>query len=98
MSQMLAEAWKASPRVAGKRALVTGGGRDLGREIAKSLVREGATVFVSDIDADAASVTASEIGAVAGLAHDVTVETTWQRVLDETLRDGAALKERFTKV
>jgi 3(or 17)beta-hydroxysteroid dehydrogenase len=78
-------------RLAGKRALVTGAARGLGREIAKTFVREGATVFVSDIDMAAVSLGASEIGAKRGLAHDVTNEIEWQRTLAAVVADGGPL-------
>lgn len=83
---------QATARVAGKPALVTGAGRGLGREIARSLVSAGAIVFVSDIDGDTASAAATEIGAKAGFAHDVTVEADWQRVLDQVARDGEPIE------
>jgi NAD(P)-dependent dehydrogenase (short-subunit alcohol dehydrogenase family) len=78
-------------RLAGKCALVTGGARGLGREIASTFIREGATVFISDVNADAALRTASEIGAAAGLAHDVTDEGDWQRVLSAVATDRISL-------
>jgi 3-oxoacyl-[acyl-carrier protein] reductase len=61
--------------LAGKTALVLGGGGGLGRAIAKSLAREGARVAVADINAAAveASLTAlAEIGAARlGLVWDL---------------------------
>lgn len=78
-------------RLAGKRALVTGAARGLGREIAKTFVREGATVFVSDIDMTAIPFSASEIGARGGLAHDVTNDAEWQRTLAAVVADGVPL-------
>jgi 3(or 17)beta-hydroxysteroid dehydrogenase len=80
-----------SLRLAHKRALVTGAARGLGREIAETFIREGATVFVSDIDSAAISATASEIGAEVGLAHDVTDEGDWLRVTAAVVADGKAL-------
>src|SRR5450631_3108253 len=80
-----------SLRLAHKRALVTGAARGLGREIAETFIREGATVFVSDIDKAAISATASEIGAEVGLAHDVTDEGDWLRVTAAVVADGKAL-------
>jgi NAD(P)-dependent dehydrogenase (short-subunit alcohol dehydrogenase family) len=43
-------------------AVVTGAGRGFGREIAKRLAGRGYTVLATDIDADAAAATATEVG------------------------------------
>ena len=43
-------------------AVVTGAGRGFGREIAKRLAGRGYTVLATDIDADAAAATATDIG------------------------------------
>ena len=51
--------------------VVTGGARGIGRGIAELMVARGHRVVIGDIDAAAAAATAAEIGAVAGLAHDV---------------------------
>ncbi len=42
-------------------ALVTGGGRGIGRSIALRLAAEGCKVVVNDLDADVAAVTAQEL-------------------------------------
>lgn len=52
-------------------AVVTGAARGIGRAIATELVRLGHAVLVTDADGEAARRTAEEIGAAAGLAHDV---------------------------
>ncbi len=51
--------------------VVTGGARGIGRGIAELMVARGHHVLVTDIDGEAAARTAEEIGAVAGLTHDV---------------------------
>ena len=51
--------------------MVTGGARGIGRAIAERMVAKGYAVVVTDVDGEGARRTASEIGAVAGLAHDV---------------------------
>jgi NAD(P)-dependent dehydrogenase (short-subunit alcohol dehydrogenase family) len=51
--------------------VVTGGARGIGRGIAQRLVGRGYAVLVTDIDGEAARRTAEEIGAAAGLTHDV---------------------------
>jgi NAD(P)-dependent dehydrogenase (short-subunit alcohol dehydrogenase family) len=45
-----------------KVAVVTGGGKGLGREIAKGLAQKGFAVLVTDIDEDAARATADALG------------------------------------
>jgi NAD(P)-dependent dehydrogenase (short-subunit alcohol dehydrogenase family) len=60
-------------RLAGKSALITGAARGIGRAFAEAYVREGATVAIGDINMEAATKTAAEIGPMAYAVHlDVT--------------------------
>jgi len=52
-------------RLKGKRALITGAARGIGRAFAQAYIREGATVVIGDINQPAAQATAAEIGATA---------------------------------
>jgi len=77
-------------RVEGKTALVTGGARGLGREIASLLAREGARVAVTDIDFAGAQETAGQINASApdtafALEQDVAEEARWKSVTSEVV-------------
>ena len=49
-------------KLQGKRAVVTGGARGIGRAIAEGYLREGAEVVVADLDGDAAAATARDLG------------------------------------
>lgn len=64
-------------RVADKIALVTGGARGIGAACARSLAREGATVFVSDISPEAPD----DMADFPYARHDVSVAADWQRVV-----------------
>ncbi|MBS2936562.1 SDR family oxidoreductase [Nocardioides sp. J2M5] len=66
--------------------VVTGGARGIGRGIAELLVARGHRVVVSDVDAEAVAATAAEIGAVAGLAHDVRDPDAHRAVAAEAVR------------
>jgi NAD(P)-dependent dehydrogenase (short-subunit alcohol dehydrogenase family) len=57
-----------------RRALVTGSGAGIGREIARWLARAGATVVVHDIRAEKADTVAREIRAAGGAAHAVIAD------------------------
>ncbi len=82
-------------RVANKVALVTGAASGIGQATARLLAREGATVIVTDIAADAGQQVADEIrhagGAALFLPLDVSDEAAWQAVTERTLHDFGRL-------
>lgn len=75
-------------------ALITGGGRGIGAASAKRLAKEGAIVFIADLDEAPAKEVASEInengGQAFAVACDVTssdsVDTTFTRIIEQTGR------------
>jgi NAD(P)-dependent dehydrogenase (short-subunit alcohol dehydrogenase family) len=73
--------------LAGRRALVTGGGQGIGRATAHALAEAGASVVVNDVVADRADGVAAEIrdtGREAeGAAFDVTDRRAVRRAVDE---------------
>ncbi len=71
----------------GRIALVTGAGSGIGEAIAKRLAREGAKVWVTDLDLEAASRVAGEIEAAGGRAHPFKVDVTKREHL-EAARDA----------
>ncbi|MEQ8354424.1 MAG: SDR family oxidoreductase [Kiloniellaceae bacterium] len=61
-------------RLAGKHAVITGGGAGIGRAAARLFAREGAAVAVADLDAGSAAATAAEIAAAGGTALAIAVD------------------------
>ena len=61
-------------KLEGKTAIVTGGGRGIGREIGRRFAAEGAHVLLADIDGDRAAAAAEEIVAADGQATPCTAD------------------------
>lgn len=68
--------------------VVTGGARGIGRGIAERLVARGHRVVLTDVDGAGAERTAAEIGAAAGLAHDVRDPAAHAAAAAEAARHG----------
>jgi NAD(P)-dependent dehydrogenase (short-subunit alcohol dehydrogenase family) len=82
-------------RLAGKNALITGGGSGIGRAMALAFVAEGARVFVADMRGDDAEETVLQVQQVGGDAAafqaDVSLSAEVQAMI------GACL-DRFTRI
>ena len=70
-------------RLAGKTAIVTGGARGSGAEIAKRFAAEGAAVVIADVLDEPGRATAAAIGPPARYVHcDVTSENDWAALVE----------------
>lgn len=74
----------------GKNAVVVGGGSGIGRGIALALAKEGANVFVADIDGNTAAAVRAEIEADGGRAYSARVDATSDESLGELTRQAQA--------
>lgn len=73
-------------KLTGKVAIITGGSQGMGASHAKLFVREGAKVVITDINEDAGSKLATELGDHAYFVkQDVADEADWNRVIEETI-------------
>lgn len=71
-------------RLAGKRTLITGAARGIGKAFAEGFVEEGASVCIADIDLEAAIGSAGAIGAHA-VHVDVANQISIQKCVDESV-------------
>ncbi len=78
----------------GRVALVTGGGRGIGKGIAIRIAEAGADVIIGDIDRDSAEQTAKELGANYERAVAIQVDVTKKESINAVVRK--ALKEFST--
>lgn len=74
-------------RLDGRIAVVTAGGSGMGRAGSLKLAEEGATVIVTDLDAEAAAETASLIEAAGGKAESRSVDVLDHSQLEELFKD-----------
>lgn len=72
------------PDLNGKIAIVTGASSGIGAATAKRFARDGATVVLTDIQAEAGNALAQELGATF-LEQDVSDPDRWSAVVDQTL-------------
>jgi len=81
--------------LAGKTAIVTGGGSGIGKAISFLLAREGARVGVADLYKDRAEAVAREIGApggkAIGITGDVSSAPDVDRMMDAVLKEWGSL-------
>ncbi len=84
-----------SEQLTGKSALVTGGGRGIGRGISTIIASRGAAVCVSDLDQDSASAVAEEINETGGTAFatggDVTDPDSINAVAEQAISEFGKL-------
>lgn len=75
-------------RLKGKVAVVTGGGRGIGRDITLAYAREGAHVVVAEIDPNTAETTAKDAGNNSiGVAVDVAKSADIKRLMERTMAE-----------
>ncbi|MDY0884455.1 SDR family NAD(P)-dependent oxidoreductase [Dongia soli] len=78
--------------LAGRRALVTGGGSGIGKSIVKALAAAGAWVAVTDKNGDAAAAVAKEVGKDAiSMPLDVTDAAATAQVFDKVIEEFGGL-------
>jgi NAD(P)-dependent dehydrogenase (short-subunit alcohol dehydrogenase family) len=75
---------KQTRSLTGKVAIVTGGGRGIGKALSHALAREGVLVAIADLDGEIAQQAAAQVGAGAiGIGLDVTDRVAFTAALDD---------------
>jgi 3alpha(or 20beta)-hydroxysteroid dehydrogenase len=72
-------------KLEGKVAIITGAAQGMGEAHARRFISEGAKVVLTDLNEEAGTKIAAELGTQARfIKHDVTSLSDWRRVVDET--------------
>ncbi|NNK58352.1 MAG: SDR family oxidoreductase [Desulfofustis sp.] len=78
-----------------KSALITGGAQGIGLAIARTFCRQGATVYIADINQETGNEAATELsqepGSVRFLRLDVSEESDWQQVCTQIVAEVGRL-------
>ena len=77
-------------RLKDKVALITGAAQGLGKEMAKSMMAEGAEVYISDINKDQLDKTVKELSCF-GISLDVTKSEDWENAIDHIKEKSGSL-------
>ena len=77
-------------RLKDKVALITGAAQGLGKEMAKSMMAEGAEVYISDINQDQLEKTVSELSC-SGINLDVTKSEDWKNAVSHIQEKSGSL-------
>jgi len=77
-------------RLKDKVALITGAAQGLGKEMAKSMMKEGAEVYISDINQDQLDKTVKELSCF-GISLDVTKSEDWENAIDHIKEKSGSL-------
>tara|TARA_Y100000991_G_scaffold175073_1_gene136995 strand:+ start:1872 stop:2627 length:756 start_codon:yes stop_codon:yes gene_type:complete len=77
-------------RLKNKVAFITGGAQGLGKEMAKSMIKEGARVIISDINEETLEETAKELSCD-HIVLDVTNKDQWQMIVTKIKDDFGSL-------
>lgn len=80
-------------RLDNKVAIVTGGGRGIGKGIALVLAREGASIVLADIDLENARSTAAELESAGAKALVLETDVTSEDSAEATVREGIAWQD-----
>lgn len=78
-------------RVESKVAIITGAASGLGLASAKRLAEEGATVIMTDINAELGAAEAANIQGAVFVQHDVTREQAWETLIDDVVARHGSL-------
>lgn len=82
-------------RLQDKVAIITGGGRGIGRAIAHRFAQEGARVIIAEQDAQTGEQTCTEIQAAGGVAHLIETDVADRASVEALV---AAMVERFGRI
>ncbi len=77
-------------RLKDKVALITGAAQGLGKEMAKSMIAEGAEVYISDKNQDQLDKTVSELSC-SGISLDVTKSEDWENAVSHIQEKSGSL-------